>query len=169
VRDPFPAPASAPVTIIGLGSPFGDDRVGWRVAEALAAILSPAQARILSLDRPGPALLEELAGEAPVILIDAAATDDPAGTPYRLDDSAGASAAETVSSHGLGLAQTLQLGRALGLLPPQLDLYLISIDPASTPDPTADLSAPVAAAVGPLADAICRRCNLHTPTLPSAD
>lgn len=156
------------MTIIGLGSPFGDDRVGWRVAEALAALLSPAQARLLSLDRPGPALLEELAGRARVILIDAAATDAPAGTLYRLDDPATVSAAETVSSHGLGLAQTLELGRALDMLPPQLELYLIGIDPACTRDPNADLSAPVAAAVEPLADAICRRCN-RIPTLRSAD
>jgi len=145
------------VTIIGLGSPFGDDRVGWRVAEALGTCLPAEQARILSLDRPGPALLEALAGRSEVILIDAAATGTPPGTLHRLADVAMADTLESVSSHDLGPLQTLRLGRALGMLPPRLELYVISIDPARARDPSADLSAPVAAAVGPLADVICRR------------
>ena len=150
------------MTIIGLGSPFGDDRVGWRVAETLAAKLPTDQARVIRLDRPGPALLDELAGRARVILIDAAATGEPPGTLSCMADAASAPAMDRVSSHGLGLIQTLQLGRALDLLPPQLDLFLISIDPARTRDPDADLSDPVAAAVAPLAEAICRRVEAST-------
>jgi len=69
---------------------------------------------------------------------------------------------DTISSHGLGLIQTLQLGRALDLLPPQLDLFLIAIDPARTRDPDADLSDPVAAAVAPLAETICRLVEAST-------
>jgi hydrogenase maturation protease len=145
------------VTIIGLGSPFGDDRVGWRVAEALGPCLSAKQASILSLDRPGPALLEALAGRSEVILIDAAATGTAPGTLYRLGDVAMAGTLESVSSHDLGPLQILRLGRALGMLPPRLDLYVISIDPAYAHDTAAGLSPTVAAAVWPLADAICRR------------
>jgi hydrogenase maturation protease len=150
------------VTIIGLGSPFGDDRVGWRVAEILAAKLPAELAGVLRLDRPGPMLLNELAGRARVILIDAAATGDPPGRLYCMADAALTPAMDTVSSHGLGLIQTLQLGRALDLLPPQLDLFLITIDPARTRDPDTDLSDPVAAAVAPLAEAICRCVEAST-------
>lgn len=77
-------------------------------------------------------------------------------------DAALAPPMDTVSSHGLGLVHTLQLGRALALLPPQLNLFLISIDPARTRDPDADLSRPVAAAVAPLAEAICHRVEAST-------
>ena len=145
--------------LVGLGSPFGDDQVGWRVAQALEDMLQGSAdaepVRVLCLDRPGPALLDAIAGRDEAILVDATADGSPPGTVHQV-------AAETVmaeprssSSHGLGPGHALQLGHALGILPPRLSIYLVSIDPSHTGHPDgADLTPPVAAAVLPLAQEI---------------
>lgn len=157
MRHPLFAFDPAPVTIVGLGSPWGDDRVGWCVADALAECLGPAQARILKLDRPGTGLLERIAGRHRVLLVDAAVTGAAPGTLHAVPVAELATRWVGASSHGLGLAEALALGRSLGTLPPELDLYVVSIDPAHTQRSGCDLTPAVAAAVGPLRDAICRR------------
>ncbi|MCF7977883.1 MAG: hydrogenase maturation protease [Chromatiaceae bacterium] len=161
MRDPFPALDPKPLTVIGLGSPWGDDRVGWCLADALAERLSPDRARVLKLDRPGPALLAHIADLQHVVLIDAAVvTNTRIGAIQRLsiDDLATRSVAtrnaDTGSSHGLGLADTLALGRSLGMLPLALDIYVISIDPMLTRQTGLELTPALAVAMGPLADAI---------------
>ena len=143
--------------IIGLGSPFGDDRVGWHVAKELAARLPARRARVGCLDRPGPALLEQIAGYRDGILIDAAQTGRAPGTILRLLPAQLAASIAigppVGSSHALGLAETLALGNLLGLLPPRLTLYLISIDPAATDD----TEGPLTPLVGRAARAVVAR------------
>ena len=143
--------------IIGLGSPFGDDRVGWHVAKELAGRLPARRARVCCLDRPGPALLEQIVGYRDGILIDAAQTDRAPGTILRLLPAQLAASLATGppvgSSHALGLAETLALGNLLGLLPPRLTLYLISIDPTATDD----TEGPLTPLVGRAARAVVAR------------
>jgi hydrogenase maturation protease len=157
MRHPLFAFDPAPVTIIGLGSPWGDDRVGWCVADALSERLGPARARILKLDRPGTGLLDRIAGRHRVLLVDAAVTGAAPGSLHVLPLTELASGSSTASSHGFGLADALRLGRNLGMLPPELDIYIVSIDSAQTQQSGRDLTPAVAAAVGPLRDAICLR------------
>jgi hydrogenase maturation protease len=145
------------MSVIGIGSPRGDDRVGWCVADALARQPRAADARILKLDRPGAALLDALAGRRRVVIVDAAATGAAPGTLYRVSLPDLAEIPAAASSHGFGLAQALELGRGLGVLPPELYLYLVGIDPRRTVGIGQALSPAVAAAVGRLTAAICRR------------
>jgi hydrogenase maturation protease len=134
------------VTVVGLGSPFGDDRLGWCVAEKLAARVPPNVARILLRDRPGPALLDEIAGRRASILIDAADTGASPGTISCLSAADVGSYRGACSSHDLRLGESLALGQALGILPPLLHLYLVAIDPSQAVEPDAPLTPPVAAA-----------------------
>lgn len=51
------------IKVLGIGSPFGDDQAGWKVAEALKQQLSvcpsiSAYVHIESIDRPGIRLIE---------------------------------------------------------------------------------------------------------------
>jgi hydrogenase maturation protease len=164
MRDPFPALDPEPVIVIGLGSPWGDDRVGWCLADALAERLSPHQAQVLKLDRPGPALLAHIAGQQYVILVDAAVTNTGmnnrigAVQHLSLDElaikSVATRSAGISSSHGFGLADTLALGRSLCMLPLALDIYIVSIDAVQTRQTGLELTPAVATAVGSLADAI---------------
>lgn len=151
------------MTVVGLGSPFGDDQVGWRVADALERGPDRACVWVLRLDRPGPALLDAIAGRAEAILVDAAATGSSPGTVHRLDTEDILTAPPVASSHGLGLAHALRLGRALGILPPRLTLFLVSIDPHLAEEPDTRLSPSVQAAVEPLVARIRRLCAERDP------
>jgi hydrogenase maturation protease len=127
----------APIRVIGVGSPFGDDRAGWLVAEMVEKAIDADRGRIevRSLDRPGFALLHAIAECEAVILIDAVA---PMGYPGRihrlraadLDDGS----RRLASGHGFGLVDALQLAAVLKRLPSSLRLYGIELGTVENPD-----------------------------------
>jgi hydrogenase maturation protease len=124
------------ILILGIGSPFGDDRLGWVALEALqaSAALAAAGGGSISfavLDRPGPSLLAQWHGADLVIVVDAMCSGAPPGTRHRLEPAEGTTL-ESVSSHGFGLAAALELARALNELPPHLVVYGMEIDPSCT-------------------------------------
>jgi hydrogenase maturation protease len=108
--------------IIGIGSPLAGDDLGWKAITALQGTPFDVQVRWLTLDRPGPSLLDHLDPENPVILIDAMDADLPPGSlrVLRLEDLL--LDALPPSSHQFGLAESLALGQALGRLPAQLHI-----------------------------------------------
>ena len=122
-------PSEQAQLIIGIGSPFGDDRVGWEVVEQLQRMDLPPEIRLLSLDRPGVELIERMRGHAQVTLIDAVHSEEhPPGTCLELTPEQLHLLACT-STHGFGLADTLKLGQSLDALPPSLQLCAICISP----------------------------------------
>ncbi|SPE26206.1 Ni,Fe-hydrogenase maturation factor (hyh operon) [Burkholderiales bacterium] len=128
--------AMGKLRIIGVGSAAGDDQAGWLVVQALRrtplAQRCGRGTRMLALDRPGVQLISQLEGADAVILIDAIRSGAAPGTIHRIDDLARIEADLLVSCHGLGLAATLELARALDVMPATLLLYGIEIDPATT-------------------------------------
>jgi len=136
--------------ILGIGSPFGDDRAGWAVAEALRASawfrsLAPGSVGVACLDRPGAGLLAALEGVTHAVLIDAMRSGAPPGRVRVLAvEALVGSTAGLVSSHGFGLAGALKLAKAMGLLPPRLTILAIE---AGAGDGLDALSAEVRAAV----------------------
>jgi len=117
------------VRIVGVGSPFGDDCAGWLAARYLEQHLSQNYPGWLQrcdvLDRPGTVLLDYLKpGDGVILLIDAVAARPglPAVASYTLEDLAND---QVISSHGFGVAETLALGRTLGLLHPEI--YLLGV------------------------------------------
>ncbi len=137
--------------VIGIGSPFGDDRAGWVVLEQLAQHSLPEGVELITLDRPGPDLINWLERDIKTILIDAAQTTAfPAGhwMPLDIDQ---LDSSEDLSSHGFGLAPTLKLAQALGGLPHQLRLFGICIAPRSSQPEGSTLSSSVMAGAGQLA------------------
>jgi hydrogenase maturation protease len=143
------------VRIIGIGSPFGDDRVGWDAVEALAAsgLLKRYPAGTVDAcccDRPG-SLLALLRDVDVAIVIDAMRCGVSVGTVRKLAAHELAPPGGVVSSHGISVAENIALGRALSLLPPTLLLYGIEAlraAPATEPDQE------VRAAIPELLDAI---------------
>lgn len=130
------------IHVIGVGSPWGDDDVGLRVARRLAAGDLPPGTHALACARPFPDLLDALAGAEHAILVDAVRAG---GVPGELvwlsrESLARRSAA---SSHGLGVARVLDLAEALGGLPRALDLLGIEIgDAPASGDGQRDAAAP---------------------------
>jgi hydrogenase maturation protease len=121
------------IKVIGIGSPFGDDSIGWEAATKLKEreIIQSYLPEILSIethDRPGVRLLEIMGGADTVLLIDAIVSGNPVGTLYRFVNNDIYELNSLVSTHAIGVVETLQLGRALHQLPDNIILYGIEID-----------------------------------------
>ena len=122
--------------IVGLGSPHGDDRIGWAVVDRLLRerpVTLPAR-RVAD----GVALLSALEGWDDVVVVDAAA---PAGRPglvrrfrWPCPDLADAA---PLSTHGLGLVEALRMAEVLGRLPARVTIYTVE---ALQAEPGAPLS-----------------------------
>ena len=125
------------ILIIGIGSPFGDDRLGWEAAEGLRrstsmAALPPERIEISQLDRPGTMLLAHWRRTDTVILIDAVRSGAVPGKGHRLDMDDLAGIGAPCSSHGFGILSAIELARALGDMPARLLLRGIEVDPLWT-------------------------------------
>jgi hydrogenase maturation protease len=123
------------IRILGIGSPFGDDRFGWEAAEALrhsAAIntAAPGRIEVLALDRPGAMLPVHWRETDIVILLDAVRSGAVPGTPHCLEARDISGAHLLCSSHGFGIASAVGLAQALGNLPSRLLLRGVEADPA---------------------------------------
>lgn len=104
--------------VIGVGNPHrGDDAAGISVAERLGAPRAVTSA--------GGAELIDLWGKRrEVVVVDATRSGRPVGTLTRFEAAnQPLPAGNFASSHSFGLAETVELARALGRLPPRLRVY----------------------------------------------
>jgi hydrogenase maturation protease len=115
--------------LLGIGSPFGLDRLGWMVADVLAYsnTLKERGVTIEALDRPGTRLLSYMAPFQSVILVDAVVSHDPPGKLYCFNAQEIQDCEHLRSSHDIGIKSTLALGAALNQLPENLVFYGINI------------------------------------------
>ena len=127
--------------VIGLGSSTqGDDAVGLLVARRLRD-LTPPDTEIREHEGDLTALLALWEGYAPVVVIDAMRSGAPPGTVRRFEAHSTPLPATLewgLSTHGIGLAETIELARALGKLPPRLLVYGIEgrcFAPGADPTP----------------------------------
>lgn len=134
------APASW--RIIGVGSPVAGDDLGWLAIDFLRNAGFARYAELLTLDRPGTALLEYLQPGTGVILIDAMDAGLLPGTIRELVLGDLLVTARGPSSHEFGLAETLALGNAMGTLPHSLRILGIQArkDAGPTLSSRADLN-----------------------------
>ncbi|VVC75539.1 hypothetical protein AQUSIP_08290 [Aquicella siphonis] len=137
------------IKVLGIGSPYGDDQAGWKAAELLAqraAIQSyaPDMLCIEIYDRPGMRLLDYWQGENIVYIIDAVVSGGAIGAIHRFQNMEIEEAQCIVSSHEMGVAQALQIGRALNQLPENIIFYGVEILQAAH---GRDISSSVARAV----------------------
>ena len=108
--------------VIGIGSPFGADQLGWQIIEQLkndASLSSNHTIRLEACDRPGTLLLEYFKNVRKAILIDAI-EGGTAGTIRTIDKEQLLQHNSLQSSHQLGVAETITLGDRLELLPDEL-------------------------------------------------
>jgi len=119
------AAGDQPVLIVGVGNAHrGDDGVGLAVARQLG---TRQDAMVTQCDGEPARLVASLAGAIRAYIVDAADFGAAAGTILRVEASAGPLPATlgSMSTHGLGLAESLELARALGQLPPRCVVYAI--------------------------------------------
>ncbi len=146
------------IQVIGIGSPFGDDQAGWKVANILrhnetfqASIQKHLQFEIL--DRPGIGLLQSINKDATTIIIDALKSRSDIGKLHRYENPHIDAPEILLSTHGLGIIQALQLGAVLGELPKQIILYGIEIGEVMF---DTQLSQPIQKAILELAEVVAK-------------
>lgn len=120
------------VHIIGIGSPFGDDRIGWEAVDAIdkSGILGrfpPGMVKTFCCNQPAVGLLPLLSGAGAAILIDALRGKEAPGTLRKVDVDTLQPQSAPLSSHGLSVSDSLALGRAVGMLPETVLVYGIEI------------------------------------------
>jgi hydrogenase maturation protease len=137
--------------VIGVGNPDrGDDLAGRAVARRLCGAL-PAGVRVAESDGEATALIDRFDGAASAYLVDACVSGGAAGTVRRFDVVEAPLPQDLfgVSTHGFGLAQAIELARALGQLPPRCVVYAIE---GGSFEAGAPITAPVAGAVSEVAE-----------------
>ena len=136
---------SGPGRLVGVGSPHGDDAVGWEVVRCLRKRSGGLPGVEFFEVDGGQCLLDLLDGRGTLILIDALAGGGPPGTIRRFDwPDSGLDVMAPGSTHALRPAEALQLAAALGLLPPRVVIYGLEM---AGQKPGDSLSAIAAAAV----------------------
>jgi hydrogenase maturation protease len=125
-------------TVIGLGSPHGDDRAGWDVIDRLQMHwIGRPDLRLVHLSKSPVDLLWHLSPDIPTWIVDAAIGAAIEGPYARLVwPAAPIQGVRNCTSHAVDLAQLLALGQALALCPPQIVIYAIPIEnsqPAHVP------------------------------------
>lgn len=119
--------------LIGVGSPFGADSVAWDIIDRIELVLPIEVSRGIQcqrLDRPGPALLNHLRDCEWAIVVDAVQDGVAPGRVIPVAEQDLNVESRTLSTHGLGLAQTLALGRQLGNMP---QLHVLGVEVGADP------------------------------------
>ena len=110
------------IRIIGIGTiDRGDDAAGLLVARRLRELHIEAAEH----DRDGLSLLDAFSGHDHVILIDAVVTGAPPGSIRYWDAAEAPVVPDPVrgSTHAFGVAEAIQLARALGRMPARIEIY----------------------------------------------
>lgn len=102
--------------MIGIGNAArGDDAAGLLAARRLGGV---------EVEGDATAVIDLLAGAREAVLIDAVRSGAAAGTVHRVDiGTLPAGLPRPASTHLIGLAEALELARALGRLPPRVTVY----------------------------------------------
>jgi hydrogenase maturation protease len=117
-------PHSLPL-IIGIGNEYrGDDAVGLIVARRLKGRLADS-VKVLEQTGDGAALMDAWRGAETVIVIDAVASGAAPGVIHRFDANTRPipKTAFRCSTHAFGVAEAIELSRALGEIPRSLVVY----------------------------------------------
>jgi hydrogenase maturation protease len=145
VRDALPD-ARRRTVVVGVGNAVrGDDAAGLLAARAAGGI---------ELEGDPSALIDLFEGADEAVVIDAVRSGAAPGTVQRIDVSERplpAALRSSASTHLVGLADAIELARALGRLPPTVTVYGIEGERFDTGAP---VSATVAAAIDDLVRAL---------------
>ncbi len=139
--------------MIGVGNAWrSDDAAGLAVARRLRGTL-PAEVDVLEREGEPTALVDAWEGADALWLVDAVVSGAAPGTVHRLDASDRELPAELfrASTHHLGLAEALELARAIDRLPTRVVFYGIE---AASVDAGDELTPEVEAAVGRVAESL---------------
>lgn len=114
-----------PITLFGVGNALrGDDGIGLVLARSVGA-LSPRRFTVRECTGEPAALIEQWTGVDAALLFDAVHSGGAPGAIFRVDvtETPLPDAFQQTSTHGFGVAEAVELSRALGVLPARLVVY----------------------------------------------
>ena len=143
---------SDPVLVIGVGNPYRrDDGFGVAVLNRLQELAVPGISIVEESGEPA-ALIARWSDQSLVIMVDAVSSGADPGTIHHLECGNGAwdvrGRSASASTHGLGVAEAVELGKLLDQLPARL--VILGVETEDTTNGTG-LSKVVAATVDPVA------------------
>lgn len=135
----------ADVVVIGVGNRvMGDDAVGPIVIDRLTGRIPETVALIESVG-DATHLLDTWRGAGLAVIVDAVVSGGVPGSVHRIDGKGGfPSSWRSASTHLVGVAEAIDLGKAIGVLPDDLVVYGIEIgkvEPGVTLSPEIDIAA----------------------------
>jgi hydrogenase maturation protease len=139
--------------VLGVGNAFrGDDGAGLAVADRLRAVL-PEGVEVTVCEQEPTRLIDSWRGAGAAVVVDAVASGAEPGTLHRFDASEEPVPATVFrsSTHAFGVAEAIELSRALGTLPARVVVYGIE---GADFDAGQKLTKPVQAAVERTAEAV---------------
>jgi len=138
--------------VIGMGNPMRhDDGVGPTVARRLSPLVA-GRAEVVVLDGEASRLLDAWEGAELAVVVDAVRSGAAPGTVGRVEVGVDPLPHESpASTHGLGLAEAIELGRSLGRLPGQVIVFGVE---AVDTEAGAGLSPAVEAAIDDVVDQV---------------
>lgn len=128
--------SSNTMLLLGVGSPFSDDTLGWELLDALSdqpLCVDGIKPVFIKADRPGAGILQKMQGYDTVVLIDALEKAVVPGMPVLLEPHHLLASTQPRSSHALGVAEALALGERLGMLPARLFILAMPMGAKVTP------------------------------------
>lgn len=114
------------VAVVGIGNEYrGDDSAGIAVVRRLTGL--PDSVTVIELPGEGTEIIDAMAPFDVVILADASRSDGVPGTIREFDVSTMSLPVRffNYSTHAFGLAEALEVARALGSLPPKVTVFAI--------------------------------------------
>ena len=103
--------------VVGLGSPYGNDQLGWILVDELEKKSIPSLT-IFKSKGDGSDWFHEISDYEQVVFVDALLSDDPAGSVIEItsDDLLDGSTKLSGSTHSISLSDSIVLAKTLGLL-----------------------------------------------------
>jgi hydrogenase maturation protease len=156
---------SNPTLVIGIGSPHGEDQIGWKVIQSLQdRVPLPCPVDVGTVSQPWN-LLDYFQSQQLAVLVDACVTGSTPGTVTVLEtQDLTTNRFQRSSSHGSTVVEALELATILGIRPKHIKILAIEISAWS---PDALVSAPVQQAIPLAVDRIIEIVSLHTTSNPT--
>ncbi|NOZ55111.1 MAG: hydrogenase maturation protease [Gammaproteobacteria bacterium] len=123
--------ATTKTLIVGLGSPYGDDQVGWMACERLKMEIGHLPAmKFVICDRSGIEWMTKLSSAGQVIFIDAMRSGKKPGTVRKIDLSTAewSEYPARLSSHGINIKDAIDVAQSLGELPEIISAWGIELE-----------------------------------------
>jgi hydrogenase maturation protease len=137
------------IRVLGLGSPFGDDRIGWVAAEAAGRADRGLDVRLCA--HAGELLCALLAPVDRIIVVDGVRSGAAPGTWRRVSPETLEKRGAALSSHSTDVAHALAMVEALGATHAPVTLFAVEVDKTG---PLDAMTPALAAAVPQVVEAI---------------